>query len=140
MAIDQGLDAVEETEVRILQVHGVDRLRRHRNRETFARHDPLFAETDNAGDPPARTGAVDAVEIDEVDRFVRTLAVRDAAAQACADEREVRVAVARFSLPLFLGELLAQVQLVVSVAGPLREHGLECAQVRRHAVAPRIQS
>src|SRR5262245_3438409 len=138
--IDHRLDPIEQTETGIFQIHGVDRLCSNRNPETFARDNPLLGKTDNARHPPSTTLAVDAVEIDEVDRFVRTVAVRDTAAQPGADERQVRIAVARLGLSLFLRQFLAQVQFVMLVAGTLWKYGLERAQVRLHARAAGIQS
>src|SRR5262245_28674655 len=107
VAIDQGLDAIEQTETGIFQVHGIEGSGCSRNPETFARDHPLLGETHNTGDPLTRTRAIDAVEIDEIDGFVGTRVVRHTAAQPGADEGQVRVAIARLGSSLFLGQLLA---------------------------------
>src|SRR5262249_49307377 len=108
--------------------------------EAFARDNPLLRKTDNARHAPSTTLAVDAVEIDEVDRFVRAVSVRDAAAQPGADERQVRITVARLGSSLFLRQFFAQVQFVVLVAGTFWKDRLERAQVWLHAGASRAQS
>src|SRR5262249_23572773 len=108
---DECLEAIEQAESRILQVHTIDDPRGDRNRETIPGDDLLFGEAEDARHalPPAR--AVDAVEIDEQHGLAGPMAVGYAGAQSRADERQVRIAVARFDAALFLRQLLAQLQL-----------------------------
>jgi hypothetical protein len=78
-------------------------------------------------------------ELDEVDRRLGPHAVGDAVAHAGADEREVRVAVARLDDLLLVGQLAAQVHLVVPVLAALREQRMEDAEELRHQVVVVVQ-
>src|SRR5262249_46084628 len=91
-------------------------------------------------DAMPRSAAVDAIEIDEVNKLVRTVPVDDAGAKPGADERQVRVAVARLDAPLLLRELAAQMQLVMPIPRTLGKRRLVRTQVGRYAMASHIQS
>ena len=59
--------------------------------------------------------------------------MRHARAQTARDEREVRIGVARFDGALGRVEILASLQPVVGVPGPLREDAAQRVDVRGHA-------
>ena len=73
---------------------------------------------------------MNAVEIDETDWLVRTVAVGDARPQRPGHERQVRVGVPRLLGLLRLGQLGPPVDLVVLVPRPFREHRPEDVDVR----------
>ena len=73
----------------------------------FARHDLLAMKSDRGGQALPRHLAVDPVEIDEVHRRAALVLVGDAAAQAGADELQVRVGVFGFGELLNLRQLVA---------------------------------
>ena len=130
----QRLDLLVEAEFGVLEVHRVDRVRRDRNHQPLADDFLFLAEPDDGRLALAGLAFVHAVQVDEVDRFTRPVAVGDAVAQAGADERQVRVGILRLVPLLLLGELGPLFELVVLVAGPLREDRLE--DLRRRARRP----
>ena len=79
------------------------------------------------------------VEVDEVDRMSLSVVVGDAVLEAGADEGQMRIGVDRLDDLLLLGELVAQVKLVVLVVGVLREDALEDAYELRQLVAAVLQ-
>ncbi len=94
------------------------------------------------GQPPPRPAVDHAVEVDEEDRLVGTVGMRDARAQPAGDERQVRVGVARLDGALLGIEVVAALEAVVLVAGAFgkqRPEGVDvgrnvlCAQPRRQA-------
>ena len=121
----QRLDLLVEPELRVLQVDRVDRVRRHRDHQALADDFLFLAEADDRRLALARLALVHAVEVDEVDRLARAVPVGDAVAQAGADEGQVRIGVLRLVALLLVGQLVAQLQLVVLVAGAFREDRLE---------------
>ena len=72
---------------------------------------------------------VHAVELHEPDRLFAALLVRRAVPQPTANERQVRVGVARLRGPLLIRELGPEVQLVVGIAGVGGKELLEHLQV-----------
>ena len=80
-----------------------------------------------------------AVELDEIHRRVGPRAVGDAVAHAGADERQVRVAVARLDDLLLVAQLAAQLHLIVAVFAALRKQRVERAEELRHQVVLVVQ-
>ena len=123
-------DLLVDPQPRILQVHRVDGMIRHRHADADLRHLGLAREADDAGETAARAAVGDAVEIDEADRLLRAVHVADARAEARRHEGEVRVGVARLDGALLRRQIVAPIELIVFVAGALGKHGPEHLDVR----------
>ena len=121
LAGEQLVDAGDQPELRVGQVHRVDRMLRERHPERLARHDALLVVGHDRGLPLAPRSPFVPSRSMKIHRGERLVAVGDAVAHPRADEGEVRVGVARLDLLLLVGELAAQLHLVVPVLGVRRE-------------------
>ena len=99
-----------------------------------ARHDLVVIVGHHGGLALALQRLALAVELDEIDRRIRARAIGHAVAHAGADEGQVRIAVARLDDLLLVGQLAAQVHLIVAVFAALREQRVERAEELRHQV------
>ena len=130
---------LEHAQLRIGEVDGIDRVLRDRDPDRRARDHFVVIVGDHSGLALALQRVGLAVELDEIDRRIRARAIGDAVAHAGADEGQVRIAVARLDDLLLVGELAAQVHLIVAVFAALREQGVERAEELRHQVVAVVQ-
>jgi hypothetical protein len=135
----QLVDALEQPQARIGQVHRINRVLRHRDHERRPRHDLVVVVGDHGGPALALQCVGLAVELDEVDRRVGPCAVGHAVAHAGADEGQVRIAVSRLDDLLRIAQLAAQVHLVVTVLAALREQRREGAEELRQQIVVVVQ-
>src|SRR3954463_13490124 len=94
---------------------------RHRHADRDLSDDALLfiADDRRLALPAGRWGC--AIEFNEIDRRLRLHAMRHAIAHSGADEREMRVSIARFDNFLCVRKLGAEIHLIVAVFATLRE-------------------
>ncbi len=124
-----------DAEPRILQVDRVHGVPGYRHDDARLRHGLFVRVAEHARAALAGPAVVDAVEVDEANRLVRPVPVGHAGPQGARHERQVRIGVPWLLGLLGLGQLGPAINLVVLVAGALREHGPEDIDVGHHAAA-----
>ena len=124
-SVQEHVDPLDEPELRVEEVHGVEGVAGHRDRKGAAGHQVFLVVRHDRGLALATLGAVHAIQIDEVDGRGRIVAVGHAVPHPGADERQVRVTVARLDLLLLRRQLAPKLHLVVVVRGVRGKEGVE---------------
>src|SRR5262245_62417463 len=112
---------VVDAELRVLQVDRLDRMARYRHVDPRVGDDLLVTKADHARAAPPRPPFVDPVEVHEAHRLAGPVRMRDAGAEPTGDEDQVGVRVTRLDGPLCGIEIEPPFELVVLIAGALRE-------------------
>src|SRR3989442_4479108 len=92
-ARDEVGEVVVDTELRVLQVDGLDGMAGHGNVDARVRDDRLVAEADHAREPPAGPPVVDSIQVDEAYGLARKVRMRHAGPEAARDEDQVRIGI-----------------------------------------------
>src|SRR3989442_10429039 len=94
-ACDEVGEVVVDTELRVLQVDGLDRMAGHGYVDARVRDDRLVTEADHAREPPAGPPFLDSIQVDEAYGLARTVRMRHAGPEPAPDEDQVGIGIAR---------------------------------------------